>query len=615
MRSPLACLIASALLASAASASAAVSLPGERERWRAAEAGGFTIYSNSSDRDVARLAANLQHMRDALGSISRLSVRSPRRIKVFLFDATKGFVPYAAVLTGRTEIKLAGAFTHGRDAEYIILDGQRREASESVAYHELTHFFVHNNTPGVPLWFNEGLAVFYSTFDVVGGKVKIGRPETAELQLLREHGRMPIERLLSVTPDAREYTESGHAGVFYAESWAFVHYLLLGAPQRKGQLTAYLAAVKGGASPAEAVRSAFGCDFSTLENELGSYLQRQGMQYRIVDLSALPAAETARPAPLSRAELLFQLGDLLAQCHACDLSDARAFLAAAAKADPSDGRAPILLDQLAGGAAPSPPTEPRRPAEPARGEAQAPPPDPVRDDLVAAEAIVAELVGARAPAGDEFRAKLARARELFQSVLARNPRSTIACNGLARTYLLGDADPDAALAALEHSLALDPTQPGLLAETLALCVRTGGRAKAGEIVDRLVKDNPSPGLRRECEDTLAAADANEGARLVGEGKTAEGVALLRRALAATSDPDLKSRLADTLAKVDADTKRRREVDLFNEAAAKARSGDLLGAYRIVDALVDTATDAEVAARARSLRAKLLPYLTDQRKQP
>ena len=601
----------------AARSLAAVNPPGEKDRWRTAEAGGFTVYSNASEGEIVRLEANLQHMRDAFGSTTHLSVRSPRLIKVFLFDDTKAFAPYRDFLTGRNSTFVAGAFVHGRDAEYIILDGQRREASEGVAYHELTHFFIANNTPDVPLWFNEGLAVFYSTFEVVGAKVKLGRPDTANIQLLRGHGLMPLERLLSVTPDAKEYTEEGHAGVFYAQSGVFVHYLLLGAPQRKGQLTAYLAAVKQGNSPAQAVRSAFGCDFKTLENELGSYLQREGMQYRIVDLNELPPAATPRPVAVPRDELLFELGDLLSQCNACDLTDARAFLTEALRLNPSNEQATLVLGLLSRGPTPGSTIEPHapRPGESSRDPAQAPRPDPTRDDLAAGEGILADLTGAAAPPDDQFRARLARARELFEAVLARNPVSSRACNDLARTYTLQDEDTDAAIAAFERSLTVDPGQASVLAETIELCVRKGRRAKADEIMDRYVRTSPNQELRRRCGDIIAVGNAEEGARLVRGGRVEDGLELIGRAIVAASDPAIRERLEGNLVRIQADLDRRKQVDLFNKAAAKAREGDLLGAYQIVDALLSTATDHEVIDRAKSLRAKLKAFLTKPEGKP
>jgi len=89
-------------------------------------------------REIVRLEANLQHMRDALGSIFQINTRSPRPIRVFLFDDTKSFAPFRDSLMGRKAKMVAGAFLHGRDAEYILLDAQHHEASENIAYHELT---------------------------------------------------------------------------------------------------------------------------------------------------------------------------------------------------------------------------------------------------------------------------------------------------------------------------------------------------------------------------------------------------------------------------------------------------------------------------------------------
>ena len=336
--------------------------PGEKDRWRTAEAGGFTVYSNTSEGEIVRLEANLQHMRDAFGSTTHLSVRSPRLIKVFLFDDTKAFAPYRDFLTGRNSTFVAGAFVHGRDAEYIILDGQRREASEGVAYHELTHFFIANNTLDVPLSVQQGARRLL--FDVRSGRRQgeAGRPDTANLQLLRGRHLMPLERLLSVTLDAEGVHRGGACGGLLRPVRGLRALPAPGGPAAEGSTHRLPRGGEAGELPGTG-RSL----------RLRVRLQDPGERTRQLPAARRHAVQNRRPqrTPARRhrpdrsrfpaTSSLFELGDLLSQCNACDLTDARAFLTEALRLNPSNEQATLVLGLLSRGPTPGSTIEPHAP--------------------------------------------------------------------------------------------------------------------------------------------------------------------------------------------------------------------------------------------------------------
>lgn len=605
MKSPLVVL----LLGGAAIA--AVPLPSESEAWRTTSVGGFIVYSDASAPEVKALATNLIRMRDTFPAISQIEVGSARPIRVFLFEDTKEFAPYRDTLLGHTGPWIAGVFLRGPDdADYILLDGQRRDAGQSIAYHELTHFFVANSALQVPLWFNEGLAEFYSSFEVAGNRVKIGRPRLDNLHILRTRGTIPLKRLFAVTRDSPEYTETGHAGVFYAQSWALVHYLLVGSERRHAQLGAFLAALGRQTPVEEAFRAAFGCDFATFENELGAYLARELLPYRTVELGVPTKTRAPTLAALPRDELLFQLGALLAHCDGCDLADARRALAGALKVNPSHTAASSLLSLLTTSSNGLVALRPRRVVSP-------PPlrPEPPPSDTAVAEGVVFRLLGRPAPWSDEDRAELQRARTLFEAETVREPSSTRAYNGLADTYAFPGEDVDAAIAAYEKSLALDPKQGAVIKNVVHLCATHAQRARAVALIERMARANADPEILRQCRDTLAVADGDEGHRLVVEGRVDDGLAALRRGLDTAANPEIRKRLSDEVNRVRLRLERARQVDLFNRAAAKAHEGNFVGAYRLVEELLESATDPEVIDRARSLREKLLSYVTNVSPKP
>ena len=592
-------------------ANAAVPLPGSGDRWRTIEAGGFIVFSDASSSEMKALTTNLTQMRATFGSISRIEVRSAQPITVFLFDDTKEFAPYRDTVLGRPAPGVAGVFLHGpNDRDCIILDGEHREAGQSIAYHELTHFFVANSALQVPLWFNEGFAEFNSTFETNGKTAKVGVPVMGDLQILRTHHRLPLRRLFEVTQDSPEYTEQGHMGVFYAQSWALMHYFLTGPLERRKQLASFINALNQHRPLEEAFRSSFGCDFELMETELSKHIWRSSLPYAVVDVGAFTRSPLPRPQPTARDELLFQLGALLAQCRGCDLADARRFTTQALNLNPSAVAARSLLELLET-PLPGPAMGWPRHLAPVAPTHPEPPPS----DAKVAEGIVARLLGRPAPWSDADRAELLRARQLFERETMRDPNSTRACNGLAETYAFPGEDVSTAISGYERSLTIDPKQGAVARKVVELCADHGERSRAAALIDDLASKGLDPDSVRECNDTLAAADADEGARLMNSGRAEEGLVVLRRGLETAASPELRSRLRQDVTRVRAQLNRAHEVDLFNRAAQKAKEGDMVGAYQLVETLLEIATDLEVVEHAKSLKEKLLPYVTNVGRKP
>ena len=89
-----------------------------------------------------------------------------------------------------------------------------------------THYVVRTNAPRLPLWFNEGLAEFFSTFEYRKGELRIGLPKPSHVLWLRNHSAILIPALFAMDRDSKDYNEGTRRGIFYAQSWPLVHYLI-----------------------------------------------------------------------------------------------------------------------------------------------------------------------------------------------------------------------------------------------------------------------------------------------------------------------------------------------------------------------------------------------------
>ncbi len=107
--------------------------------------------------------------------------------------------------------------------------------------HECTHALLHGSLPLVPLWLDEGLAQF---FEVGAARRDSGHPHMSSIQWNARWGQVPKLQTLESKIDIAEMGRSE-----YRDSWAWVHFMLLGPPAAREELRAYLADIQHNTPP------------------------------------------------------------------------------------------------------------------------------------------------------------------------------------------------------------------------------------------------------------------------------------------------------------------------------------------------------------------------------
>ncbi|OYV97757.1 MAG: hypothetical protein B7Z68_02750 [Acidobacteria bacterium 21-70-11] len=295
------------VVAAAAPAPEIIKMPGELERWVQVKADEFVIFSNAGKSKTKEIAEHLLRFRAALAKASKLPIHSPLPISVYAFKSTSAFAPYRDIILERRAKNVAGFFIHAWDGPLIVFDASGRWSAEHVIYHELTHAFIGNQGVSVPLWLREGAADFYAAFAIQDGSAKIGLP-TGQIALLRKREWVPLAEVLAADSRSPLYTDAKRAPLFYAESWAMVHYLYADCPQRRGQLASYLEQLAAGRSDEQAFASAFGTGFDAFEKELKAYINGDAMQYLVLRGDQLGPINVDTPTALPHDEVLARLG-------------------------------------------------------------------------------------------------------------------------------------------------------------------------------------------------------------------------------------------------------------------------------------------------------------------
>lgn len=207
-----------------------------------------------------------------------------------------------------------GAFVHSPDRHRIAirLDAPEKRPFRAV-YHEFHHLLFRAAFGRAPTWLVEGLAEFWSAIETrPDGTIEIGRPRPEHLRTLRAHRSrtIPLTALLRFEGKVHEEPPERIA-MLYAESWALVHYLMIGNRSNgRARLKHYLALLDSGEDRLKAFESAVG-PVAAAENGLTEYLDQTMFPTMRVDAPEPPSASAFRTRELSTAEASASVGMFL----------------------------------------------------------------------------------------------------------------------------------------------------------------------------------------------------------------------------------------------------------------------------------------------------------------
>ncbi|HEX8150030.1 MAG TPA: DUF1570 domain-containing protein [Pyrinomonadaceae bacterium] len=317
--------------------------------WASVRTRNFLVEGGADESELRRVAARLEEYRAAFSRLlsgEHFDAGVPTAVVVFPDDAAFG--PFKPRIGGRVARSVAGYFQPGTDVNYIALARDADLARDpSTLLHEYTHLLVNNHFSGAPLWLKEGLAEFYSTARLSpdGRRLTLGEAPERRPRELRKRELLPLTTLLALDQTSPTYADPAQRGLFYAQSWALVHYLSEARGGRGDALARFTDLLADGARVEDALRQTFDLGVSELEAGLAAYVRRgrykAGVEEfgRPVDFDAQTSART-----LSEAEVAARLGDLL--LHADREEEAETYLARAVGLDAKLAQARVALGAL-----------------------------------------------------------------------------------------------------------------------------------------------------------------------------------------------------------------------------------------------------------------------------
>ena len=298
---------------------AADPLPASDEKWRHYQSSNFELYSRESDRESRELLHNLELLRVVFSDTFKLPERRRLEVTIFLFNREKDFQAYLPPTLNKK-----GDFTayySSRPDRALIALGPTRDAesAQQTIFHEYIHHLVWVSGENPPPWLNEGMAEIFSTVVEAGANVELGRPVKGRLFQMGLEGMLPLEHLFSVDHNSAEFTAGSHTGMFYAESWALMHYWLFGQSDLKWeQASAFIGVARDNPGPSASelrrqFQEIFGMDYSAMEKRLEHYVGSGRYYGRRAPLPKIAPVASYETRPVSAEEARLRMAELAVQ--------------------------------------------------------------------------------------------------------------------------------------------------------------------------------------------------------------------------------------------------------------------------------------------------------------
>lgn len=228
-------------------------------------AGQYQVLAQS-DRTIAYQVNGFmnQMLRQYSRYFSNWSLKAGARVVVF--SNVEDFRAYSAAWTGLTHSGLAG-YCHLKTDEdgntfYELVTYEHENLWQVLAHEGFHQFLGYELGLQVPVWLNEGMAQYFETSYVWGGRLQTGSISKAKLRAAQHFIQMQQSPALSELIQMDRASFYAKSQVTYPMSWALVYYLMTrdGTTYRFSTFRRYLQDLKFGKDEIASFQGRFGRD-------------------------------------------------------------------------------------------------------------------------------------------------------------------------------------------------------------------------------------------------------------------------------------------------------------------------------------------------------------------
>jgi len=277
----------------------------------------FTVITDAGEKKGREVALRFEQMRAVFATLlSKDRLNESRPLTILAFKNDKSYYQLAPLHQGQP-IDAPGFLLSGEDQDFIALNLFEEEPWRAVA-HDFAIRLLNFNYPPAQGWFDEGLAEYFSSIQVNDKEVEIGgdpelqpsvkedlvgnqletHPSKSLTELLAAQVWLTLPDLFTMKHDPSRNEGTRHT-LYYAESWAVMHYLLH--EHKLPETGAYFGLALNQRLPVEdAIPQAYGMSSAQLEKAVKDYFHAQSGLQAAVDDARKTGIDPAQSSAVAR---------------------------------------------------------------------------------------------------------------------------------------------------------------------------------------------------------------------------------------------------------------------------------------------------------------------------
>ena len=177
-----------------------IDLPPRGDRWKEVRTANFTVFGNATESKTKEVGLEMEKLHAVLAALTRGSgAISPIPTYLYVFKSHTAMEPYLPRAEDGDPEDAASYFFGGYDGNYVELTAEWNSDPRKGVYHNYIYHFMDANFPPQPVWYEVGIAEYYSTVQTEGDEVRTGMIRE---DLLAERGRVHVDGEQARTKDA-----------------------------------------------------------------------------------------------------------------------------------------------------------------------------------------------------------------------------------------------------------------------------------------------------------------------------------------------------------------------------------------------------------------------------
>lgn len=278
-------------------------VPAAPAEWRQVESKDFTLLSDADPRDIEQFCLAYAAFREVLTTLFAPDRATLVRPTLVVFRSERALADHVPPSTRRDfKTQVYTTEIDGAPITTLTVAGEWTRALQT-AFEAETMWTLRRLGYRLPLWMSQGTGQVLSTVRAQRGVCVFGEDDNRFVTPLRRRGWLEWDRFFDVHTGSPEYAGRDSEGLFHAQAWALMHWLLLKDDQGRERFKDLAERWRTEGS-LEAVATVAQRPIDTLTREIGRYINTKAQIRRIpFDSAAIKAAWRIGPADTVRLEV------------------------------------------------------------------------------------------------------------------------------------------------------------------------------------------------------------------------------------------------------------------------------------------------------------------------